>query len=70
MPSMAEAHQALNRASRHDFELKVDSLERENTEMLHEFALLEMELEQVKAEIEKVQNDQVRTINSNLEQNR
>jgi hypothetical protein len=48
----------------------VDSLERENTEMLHKFALLEMELEQVKAEIEKVQNDQVRTINSNLEQNR
>jgi len=46
----------------------VDSLEWEHSEMLQEVAVLQQELEQVQMEIEKVQKDQVRIINSNLEQ--
>jgi len=65
--SMREACQACHIAVRCSFESRVDSLEREHSEMLQEVAVLQQELEQVQMEIEKVQKDQVRIINSNLE---
>ena len=65
--SMHEACQAHHIAVWCSFELRVDSLEWEHSEMLQEVAVLQQELEQVQMEIEKVQKDQVRIINSNLE---
>jgi hypothetical protein len=76
-PSMAEARRAVNRASRQSSELRVESLEREKREMWEDMILLriellqvEMELLQVKVQIKEIQNDQVSTVNSNLERKR
>ncbi len=64
---MHEACQACHIAVWCSFESRVDSLEREHSEMLQEVAALQQKLKQVQIEIEEVQKDQVRIINSNLE---